>query len=55
MTVNLLDRNTGKPYRLCKGCGQPLLPRGVRKRPGHYDHATGCSFDRRTQRKRARP
>lgn len=29
-------------YKLCPDCGQPLLPKGVTKRPNEYDHAQGC-------------
>jgi len=29
----------------CVGCGQPMLPEGVVKRPNEYDHAHGCPFD----------
>ena len=32
----------GRPYKLCWFCGQPLLPKGVRKRPNEFDHAQGC-------------
>jgi hypothetical protein len=28
----------------CKGCGQPMLPRGAIKKPNEYDHARGCLF-----------
>jgi len=27
---------------LCRGCGQPMLPKGAIKRDGEYDHAHGC-------------
>lgn len=30
---------------LCPGCGQPMLPKGVTKRPNEYDHAHGCPED----------
>ena len=29
-------------YKLCDKCGCPMLPKGKRKRPFEYDHATGC-------------
>lgn len=28
--------------KLCDDCGQPMLPKGVKKRPNEYDHASGC-------------
>lgn len=31
--------------RLCKDCGQPMLPRGAVKLPNEYDHARGCPSD----------
>ena len=34
-------------YKLCKGCGQPMLKRGQkRKHPDDYRHAQGCPYDR---------
>src|SRR5208282_3520913 len=30
----------------CKGCGQPMLPKGAIKKPNEYDHAQGCPFDK---------
>ena len=27
----------------CDECGQPMLPRGVKKKPNEYDHARNCS------------
>jgi len=29
-------------YKLCKDCGQPMLPKGAKKQPDMYDHAQGC-------------
>ncbi len=29
----------------CKGCDGPMLPKGMRKQPDHYDHAQGCPMD----------
>jgi hypothetical protein len=29
-------------YKLCKDCGQPMLPKGAVKKPNEYDHAQGC-------------
>jgi len=29
-------------YKLCKHCGQPMKPKGIRKLIGEYDHALGC-------------
>ena len=31
-------------YKLCRECGQPMKPKGVRKRPNEYDHAQGCRY-----------
>ncbi len=33
---------TGRQYKLCKECGQPMLPKGAVKKPNEYDHAQGC-------------
>lgn len=33
---------TPKVPPFCKECGQPLLPKGVKKLPNEYDHASGC-------------
>lgn len=30
----------------CKECGQPMLPKGAKKKPDEYDHAQGCPNDR---------
>ena len=35
------------PPKPCHLCGQPLRPKGVRKRPGEYDHAAGCPYARK--------
>lgn len=29
-------------YKYCKGCDQPMLPKGRKKLPGEFDHAKGC-------------
>ena len=29
-------------YKLCPDCGQPMLPKGTKKKPNEYDHASGC-------------
>ncbi len=31
-------------YKLCPECGQPMLPKGMEKQPGEYDHAQGCKY-----------
>ena len=31
--------------RRCEECGQPMLPKGVKKLPNEYDHAQGCPLD----------
>ena len=33
--------------KLCRFCGQPMKPKGVRKRPDEYDHAHGCPYSRK--------
>lgn len=30
----------------CSECGQPMLPKGVKKLPNEYDHAQGCPIDK---------
>lgn len=30
--------------KLCKLCGQPMKPKGVKKLPNEYDHANGCVY-----------
>ena len=32
----------GVTWKLCKHCGQPMKPKGVKKQPGMWDHASGC-------------
>lgn len=39
-------------YQLCEFCGQPMLPKGVKKRPNEYDHAQGCPADKKKKVKR---
>jgi hypothetical protein len=29
-------------YKLCELCGQPMKPKGVKKKPNEFDHASGC-------------
>ena len=44
-----MGRDTGGPYRtlkLCKLCGQPMKPKGAKKKPNEYDHARGCPYSR---------
>lgn len=36
-------------YKLCKHCGQPMKPKGVKKFPNEYDHAQGCPYARKTR------
>lgn len=40
--------------RLCKECGQPMLPKGKVKKPNHYDHASGCPLDAEARAERAK-
>ena len=40
--------------RLCKDCGQPMLPHGVTKKPNEYDHASGCPSDPKAKRQAAK-
>ena len=37
--------------KLCPGCDQPMLPKGVKKKPMQYDHAQGCPLDPKAKRK----
>jgi uncharacterized protein (DUF849 family) len=30
--------------KLCRFCGQPMKPKGVKKEPDMYDHAQGCPY-----------
>jgi len=44
-------------WKLCKGCDQPMLPKGSKKKPFEFDHATGCPIDpkqKRTAKRRGR-
>ena len=34
----------------CHDCGQPMLPKGQKKKPNEYDHAQGCRATRRPRR-----
>lgn len=36
-------------WKLCKLCGCPMKPKGVKKRPDEFDHACGCRYHRHTQ------
>ena len=29
-------------WKLCPDCGQPMLPKGQKKKPDFFDHARGC-------------
>ena len=33
-------------YKLCRHCGQPMRPKGVKKKHNEYDHAQGCPYNR---------
>jgi hypothetical protein len=33
--------------KLCKFCGQPMKPKGIKKLPNEYDHAQGCPYYRK--------
>lgn len=35
---------TATNYKLCRYCGQPIKPKGVKKKPDEYDHAQGCPY-----------
>jgi hypothetical protein len=37
--------------QVCRFCGCPMKPKGVKKRPDEYDHAQGCPYSRRKRRK----
>ena len=37
----LVDKEGNK---LCRLCGQPMKPKGVKKLPNEYDHAQGCPY-----------
>lgn len=42
----------GRECKTCRLCGQPMKPKGVRKRPNEYDHAQGCPYRRRSNKAR---
>lgn len=46
MTIN------GVECKLCRFCGQPMKPKGVRKKPNEYDHARGCPYQRTSQKRK---
>ena len=29
-------------WEICRECGQPMLPKGRKKKCGEFDHAQGC-------------
>lgn len=37
-------------YKLCRLCGQPLKPKGVKKQPNEYDHARGCPYGKKAEK-----
>ena len=37
--------------KICPGCDQPMLPKGMKKKPMQYDHAQGCPLDPKAKRK----
>lgn len=40
---NRPPRRRRTKYKLCKSCGQPILPKGqLRKDPNEFRHASGC-------------
>jgi len=39
-------------YKLCKYCGCPMKPKGVKKQPDEYDHAQGCPYAKPTDKQR---
>jgi hypothetical protein len=41
----------GRVCKLCRHCGCPMKPKGVRKKPDHWDHATGCPYSRKPKLK----
>lgn len=43
--LDVRNPETGREYKLCKECGQPMLPKGAVKKPNEYDHAQGCPND----------
>lgn len=36
-------------WKRCPDCGQPMLPKGKKKKPGEFDHAQGCPADKATR------
>ena len=32
-------------WKKCRGCGQPMLPKGRKKKPDEFDHAQGCPME----------
>lgn len=36
--------------KLCRFCGQPMKPKGVKKLPNEYDHAQGCPYSRKKKK-----
>lgn len=34
-------------HKLCRYCGQPIKPKGVKKLPNEYDHAQKCPYSRK--------
>jgi hypothetical protein len=43
---------TSLVYKLCRFCGQPMKPKGIRKKPDEYDHAQGCPYYRKRKIKK---
>lgn len=39
----------GRECKLCRFCGQPMKPNGIKKLPDEYDHAQGCPYSRRAK------
>lgn len=37
-------------YKLCRHCGQPMKPKGVKKLPNEYDHAQGCPANKQKEK-----
>lgn len=40
----------GRRCKLCRYCGQPMRPKGARKKPDEWDHAQGCPYARKWER-----
>lgn len=51
-TLKLLPQLKFKSGK-CPECDQPMLPKGVQKRPNEYDHASGCPNDPKRKAKAA--